>query len=161
MCSGPCQSIRHPGSNRWRRLFRKRRKWSGPRNIPSNIHVSRKGAKSQRGGTVFCLAVSRRRTRIRFPCLTQRRKGGRQVRGSNHCLTQRSKGAKKTDRGERLFLGALSFVFFGLVFPLRSWRLERSGREKWFWGIGPGLTQRRKGTGMFGADSTHACRLMC
>jgi hypothetical protein len=31
-------------------------------------------AKTQRGGTVFCLAVSRRRTRIRFPCLTQRRR---------------------------------------------------------------------------------------
>jgi hypothetical protein len=29
--------------------------------------VSRKDAKAQRGGTVFCLAVSRRRTRIRFP----------------------------------------------------------------------------------------------
>jgi hypothetical protein len=37
-------------------------------------HVSRKGAKARRGGTVFRLAVSRRRTRIRFPCLTQRRR---------------------------------------------------------------------------------------
>jgi len=68
MCSGPCQSIWHPGANRWRRSFRKRRKWSGPRNIPTCSH-----------------------------CLTQRRqdrKGGRQGRGSNHCLTQRRKDAK-------------------------------------------------------------------
>jgi len=96
MCSGPCQSIRHQGSNRWRRLFRKRRKWSGPRNIPTCSHCL---TQRRKGRKVFRLAVSRRRTRIRFPCLTQRRKDAKKAdRGGDRTIVSR-KGAK-TQREE-------------------------------------------------------------
>jgi len=75
-------------------------------------HVSRKGAKAQRrptGAGIEPMSHAK----------AQRRKEDRQGRGSNRCLTQRSKDAKKTDRGERLFLGALSFVFLvGILFAI-------------------------------------------
>ena len=75
-------------------------------------HVSRKGAKERKG---FSFSSQPEAYQDSIPM--------------SHAKTQR----RKADRqGREIIFGCSHFCLFWLVFSLRSWRLERSGREKWF-----------------------------
>ncbi len=121
-------------------------------------------AKAQRGGTVFCLAVSRRRTRIRFPlshAKTQRFKGQTDRGGDRTDVSRKGAKTQRRPTRERDYFWVLSLLsFFGCYSLCALGVLSEAGVRNGFGGSNhvsrKGAKAQRRPTGAGIEPMSHA-----